>query len=107
MTKRLAPFGHESATCLLVINEDDNTAVLSHVYSIIRHAGHATGLMERVVAYADKYNLEVSLHAQAYGHPVQTILSNDALVKFYEQFGFVAEGFDVCHVRTPMTRTRR
>jgi len=99
MTKRIEKFKYLSASCILVVNE--SSALVANVYSQTRHEGHATGLMKLVTEFADKNDLTLNLRAQAYGHPVMTILDNEALTKFYEKWGFVKE-----HDRQ-MTRTSR
>lgn len=79
-------FKHESATCKLTVHSAG--ADLTHVYSTDRGKGHATELLKTVMAYADEHGLKVWLSVKAYGHPVQSILSNEQLIEFYKKFGF-------------------
>lgn len=87
INKNKVAFNHKSASCLLTV-EDYGRAKLSHVYSEQRGQHHASELMEKVIQFADNNNLELFLKVQAYGHPVQTILTNQQLVDFYRKFGF-------------------
>lgn len=103
MDKRVEEFRYESARCTVVISGD--RGLVSHVYSKIRGQGHATGLLTRVIEFADKNGLELHLVARGYGGPVQTMLNPDQLVRFYKKFGFIDQG-DGCAVNTPMIRTK-
>lgn len=80
--------------------------MVHRVYSQDRGKGHATGLLRRVIEWADENDLELFLRAQAYGHPVQTILDNNQLLKFYGKFGFerTDKGDDICMSNIPMLR---
>lgn len=97
-------FRYESATCKLTISEGNN-ADLSHVYAKVRGQGHATVLLTQVMEFADKNDLQLYLRVRGYGGPVQTMLSNEQLVRFYSKFGFVDKG-DGCAVNTLMVRPR-
>jgi len=79
-------FKYESASCDVVIRK--GVAKVLYVYSKHRGRGHAKGLLRRVTEWADENGLELTLTAQGYGGPVQTMLDQNQLIKFYESFGF-------------------
>lgn len=82
-------FRFGKASCKLT-EHGDGTADLTHVYSQVRGQGQASHLLRLVMDYVDKKNLHVYLRVRGYGGPIQTMLSNEQLVKFYEKFGFSA-----------------
>lgn len=79
-------FAHESASAI-VIDWEDGRASLAEVFSAEKRKGHATGLINKVIAYADENRLTLILAAQAHGDDRMT---NIQLQAFYEKFGFVA-----------------
>ena len=98
-------FRFGKATCKLTEHGDD-TADLTHVYSKARGRGQATRLLQLVTEYADEKNLRIYLRVRAYGGPVNTMLSNQQLVLFYEKLGFHISQ-DVEHpvmIRDPRTK---
>lgn len=97
-------FNHESASCTVAV--DGNAGTVLRVYSKTRGEGHATGLLTKVIEYADKNGLRLNLRARQYGGPIQTMLSNEDLVKFYEKFGFEVAPYDDKRSGTIMTRPR-
>lgn len=97
-------FRYESATCKLT-EHGDGTADLTHVYAKNRGQGHASGLLRLVMEYVDSRELTVYLRVRAYGGPVQTMLSNEQLIKFYSKFGFEDKS-DGCAVMALMIRTK-
>ena len=78
-------FKHETARLVLHI-WDDKEATVSSLHSTQRKQGHATGLMEKVISYADEHGLSLILDAQQFGHPIGP--DNAYLVEFYKRFGF-------------------
>lgn len=97
-------FHYESASCEVTIT-NDGRGLLHRVYSKDRGKGQAKALLRHVTAWADENDLELYLCAQAYGHPVQTILDNNQLIKFYEKFGFERTDTDDIQLSNiPMTR---
>ena len=96
-------FHYKSATCRLAIHGDGNADV-THVYSIQRGKGHASGLLRLVTEYADSNDLQLYLLSRGYGGPVQTMLPPDDLIQFYEKFGFVI--LDKLGAATRMRRPR-
>ena len=99
-------FHYESASCEVTIVSGQG--LVHRVYAEKRGLGHATGLLRRVAEWADENDLELFLRAQAYGHPVQTILDNNQLIKFYSKFGFervkIKDDDDICMTNIPMLR---
>ena len=97
-------FEYESASCEVTIVSGQG--LVHRVYSKDRGKGHANGLLRRVTEWADENDLELFLRAQAYGHPVQTILDNNQLIQFYGKFGFerTDSGDDICMSNIPMLR---
>ena len=98
-------FRHESAACEVTV--DDRRGFVTRVYSKIRSRGHAKGLLRLLIEWADENDVELYLRAQGYGGPVQTMLDNNQLIKFYERFGFVRDDDGTCEGYVPMTRPRR
>ena len=82
-------FKYKDASC--EVHVDGDIGIVMRVYSKARSRGHGKGLLRLVTEWADENNLELRLHARAYGHPVQTILDNNQLVRFYKSFGFVED----------------
>lgn len=108
MYTRYREFKYGTASCeIFLVKEDEG--LVHRVYAKDRRKGHATGLMELVTTWADENGIDLFLRVQAYGHPVQTILSNERLIQFYESFGFARDPRDdgVCKVNIPMSRPRR
>lgn len=96
-------FHHQSASCEVFL--DNGVGLVHRVYSKDRGRGQGSALLRRVTEWADENGLELFLRAQAYGHPVQTILDNNQLIKFYEKFGFEREDSDdICMSNIPMRR---
>lgn len=77
------------ATCEVQV--EDGVGIVLRVYSKVRSRGQGKALLRRVTEWADKNNLELRLHARAYGGPVQTMLDNNQLVQFYKSVGFVED----------------
>ena len=105
MTRRIESFKEFSASCIVVV--ENGRGMVKDVTSKTRHQGHAKALLTAVIKYADQNDLELFLTAQAYGHPVHTILDNHALVSFYESFGFEKVIDYISNSKTPMVRPRR
>ena len=80
-------FRFGKASCKLT-EHGDGTADLTHVYSQVRGQGQASHLLRLVTDYVDEKDLHVYLRVRGYGGPVNTMLSNQQLVMFYEKFGF-------------------
>ncbi len=78
-------FRHVSATATVNL-VDPKLGFLNSVYSRVRREGHATALMNQVIAWADENEVMLLLTAQTYGS--ESTLSNQALVEFYRRFGF-------------------
>ena len=100
-------FRYESASCEVMIVS--GRGMVHRVYSQTRGRGHANRLLQQVTEWADENDLELYLRAQGYGGPVQTMLDNNQLIKFYEKHGFVREdaGQHFQHVsNVPMLRPR-
>ena len=97
-------FRFGNATCKLTEHGDGN-ADLTHVYSKDRGRGQATQLLRLVMEYVDEKNLRVYLRVRGYGGPVNTMLSNQQLVLFYEKFGFRIQN-DVEHPVMVRPRTK-
>lgn len=75
----------ESATCKL--KRFPTHVRITSLKSKERRLGHATKLMMAICEQADKLDLMLYLEAQKYGK--KPGMSNDELVDFYIQFGFV------------------
>lgn len=98
-------FRYESASCEVMIVS--GRGIVHRVYSQTRGRGHATRLLQQVTEWADENDLELYLRAQGYGGPVQTMLDNNQLIKFYERHGFVRDDADdICVTHVPMLRPR-
>jgi GNAT superfamily N-acetyltransferase len=103
MTTHTHEFRYESATCAVSVN--GTKAKLLRVHAKTRGQGHATALLKRVMAWVDSNGYSISLVVKSYGHPTQTIMSNDQLIEFYKKFGFeLIPGFQ--DGRTAMIRTK-
>lgn len=104
---RVAGFGHESASVLLTVWDDEH-ATVSDLSSKVRNKGHASGVLHKVINLADDLGLVLLVEVEAYENgivatPVEG-LSNTQLVGFYGKFGFmvVNEGeFPVLMERAP------
>ena len=88
MTEKFVRFQYESATAKIRVSETEPIATLTSVYAKERGKGHASGLMRTITEYADANELSLFLSVLRFGHPVQESLDNDALVQFYQKFGF-------------------
>lgn len=84
-TRIVKKFTHQSAQANLRISKN-HTARLYNLYSQIRGEGHASGLMKKIVSYADEQGLCLYLDIQRYGKPPG--LDNQQLAMFYWEFGF-------------------
>lgn len=82
-------FWNQSASCIVVV-EEDGIARVAQVYSEDRGKGHAKGLLQKVINFADENGLTLYLKVSAYGPARAPGLSNKQLVVFYEQFGFIS-----------------
>ena len=80
-------FRYNSATGAVAVRGKKGTVV--RIYAKTRGQGDATALLRKITRWADENDLELHLTVRSYGHPVQTILSNQQLVTFYAKFGFV------------------
>lgn len=90
---RIVPFTYGRASAKLVMWDRTN-ATLSNVFSIERGKGHATEVLRRVVAHADKNKLTLLLEAKQYGYADKMSPDNFGLRRWYAKFGFehVGEG---------------
>jgi GNAT superfamily N-acetyltransferase len=79
------PFQYASATATVNMVADD-IGFLNSVYARDRRMGHASGLMEQVISWADGKDVTLHLTAQGYGNG--RIMHNQDLIAFYERFGF-------------------
>jgi len=84
-----------------LVSLDPGVWALSNLFSRHRGQGHATAVMKKVIAYADKNGLEIKLLVQRYGHTDRKALDNLQLIAFYEKFGFqrIGEGRPIMMVR--------
>lgn len=80
-------FRYESATAKLTHLGQDVWSLID-VESIERGQGHARGVMEQVVKFADQYDLTILLVVQMYGRYDEKMLDNFQLEQFYSKFGF-------------------
>jgi GNAT superfamily N-acetyltransferase len=80
-------FRYNSATGAVAVRGKKGTVL--RIYAKTRGQGDATALLRKITRWADENDLELHLSVRSYGHPVQTILSNEQLVTFYAKFGFV------------------
>lgn len=87
-----------------VVVQPDGTGKVRRVYSKDRSRGHAKGLLRAIIAWADENDITLVLTAQAYGHPIQTILSTPQLVKFYASLGFERSDDGIALSHVPMRR---
>lgn len=86
-------FTHLSATCNVTIwNDGTDSASVSDVFSTEKRQGHATKLLEEVIAYADKEQLILKTAAEPYGEEPHIPIEN--LTEFYLSFGFIVLGDD-------------
>lgn len=97
-------FHYGEASC--EVHLDEGVGVVLRVYSKVRSRGHAKGLLREVIEWADENNVELRLHARAYGGPVQTMLDNNQLVQFYKSFGFQPDPDNEVELGTMMVRPR-
>lgn len=81
---------YESASAR--VKQVDGEYVLINVYSRDRGKGHGSGLMERVIEYADRNQIRLKLIARPYKTVARgDILSSEALVDFYRRYGFISD----------------
>jgi GNAT superfamily N-acetyltransferase len=80
---------------------DNHIGLLGSVHAQERRKGHASGLMQQVVDYADQQGLQLRLVVQRYGHPAET-MDNHQLESFYGRFGFLRDP----ESSRPVTMTR-
>lgn len=84
-------FRYGQASAYIFPLSDDVYAV-SNLFSRARGQGHAKGVMQQVIDYADTYDITLRLIAQRYGNPMHPALDNPQLIEFYGNFGFEKEG---------------
>lgn len=75
---------YESASC--VLSERESGVWVTGLYSTKPRKGHATGLMQKVIDFADERGLGLILVARQFGST--TGLNDSDLITFYEKFGF-------------------
>lgn len=83
-------FNYESAQAVLIFDETKLEGRLVNVKSEVTGQGHARGVLQMAVDYADKHRMDIRLRARQYGNPRG--LTNPQLVEFYSKFGFVKVG---------------
>jgi len=82
-------FSYESASAKLIYLAP-RIMSLRDVESREKRKGHARGLMDRVVQYANNLDLTLLLVVGAYGHDPE-MMNNHQLERFYGEYGFVRE----------------
>ena len=85
ITSHILYFAEGSATARLTL-WGDGTATVSDLYSRDRRKGHATRLVAEICDYADQSGL--SLLLEVANSEDMFALSQPALIKWYETFGF-------------------
>lgn len=80
-------FRHKRATAKLVV-WDKERATVSNLFSVQRGKGHAKGVMQKIVDYADDHGLILTLVVGMYGYADKDSMDNAALKVFYAKFGF-------------------
>lgn len=85
--KPTIPFSYERASAKLQWMADDLYAV-RNLWSQTRGLGHARGIMEKIIKYADDHGLDLFLIAQQYGSVNHPSMNNKELEAFYMKFGF-------------------
>ena len=104
ITSHVLYFANGSATAQLTL-WGDGTATLSDLFSRDRRKGHATRLLLEICEYADKFGLSVLLEV-ANAEDIFA-LSQPALTKWYQTFGFiVVNQSPVLMQRVPPRRAR-
>lgn len=103
-------FKYESASAKLEeLGPAKTTYSLRNLFSRSRGQGHAKGVMQQIVQYADDNNITILLVIQRYGYKDKKALDNSQLKAFYEKFGFVTDPYSkyLTHmVRHPRYRSR-
>lgn len=88
---KIVKFQHETASAHLTY-VDRRVVVLNNLWAEERGSGHATGLLNEIIGYADAKQLTILLVAQRYGNPNRSALNNTQLEQFYAKFGFEQHG---------------
>jgi GNAT superfamily N-acetyltransferase len=81
-------FKYKSATATVSVFAEKRCWVYN-VQSDKRKKGHATGLMLKIVKWADKHGYDLKLTADAFGE--NSFKKNKDLAEFYKRFGFTNE----------------
>lgn len=81
-------FQHEGASAKLTTMGDGRYSV-TNVFSKFPGMGQARCVMEQLVAYADKHELQLVLTVQEYRGQTGRGFNNEQLETFYSKFGFV------------------
>lgn len=84
-------FSYGKASAILEELEPGKLYSLRNMFSRTRGQGHANGVMDRIVEYADKNNSTIILVIQRYGYNDHKALNNKQLEEFYRKFGFVKD----------------
>lgn len=79
-------FRYKSAQATLKV-ESGSLAQITNLYANVPRQGHATEVLNQIIAFADEFAVELWLSAQRYGKPHHG-MDNAALVRFYGSFGF-------------------
>ena len=79
-------FRHKGASAQLRFL-DGTEAVLVNVHSVNRGQGEGSELMQKIVDYADRNDINIYLRAQRFSVP-RDAPNNHDLVAWYQKFGF-------------------
>lgn len=80
-------FTNESASCELVIWDEEHAAV-SNLYAKQLGKGHASGLLNKITSFADENSLRLVLIAEPFDNDGLSLFQ---LIQFYRKFDFVSD----------------
>jgi len=84
---------YRSASCTIIVWEDENTATIDTLSADYKRRGHGTGLMQRVANWADGVQINLILRVAPFGDEPK--LSYPQLKQFYKRFGFRENSYDI------------
>jgi len=88
--RSLVRFTHESASAVVQLDKPGVGFVIG-VFSHERNRGHATGLMNEIIQWADENRMILELVAMTYiVGKTRGTLTTPQLVEFYRKFGFTS-----------------
>lgn len=89
----IVAFDYQGASATLEVWDDEKRATLATVVAKWRKQGTGTAVIQRALAYADAFDMEVFLEVQPFGDEPR--MPEHELKAWYRTFGFIPNGGDM------------